>query len=225
MILTNHHVAKFIYENNPQCILRTHKSINDKSSDILLNIHNNINNENALYRVVSKYNDNNIIEHSGLSIDYYTHFTSPIRRYVDITIHRLLYDIIDKNSDKNNDINSICIYANKIHKKVVQTHKDQNKLLIIKDIYNNSDSISTENAFVVFIKDNYLSVLIPKHNIISECKVISDKAKNYVDYISTNNFIKFNDKTINLFDEIKINIIIINKEFKMNKKLCIQLAN
>ncbi|MCE5294268.1 MAG: VacB/RNase II family 3'-5' exoribonuclease [Chlamydiales bacterium] len=32
------------------------------------------------------------IGHYGLSLEYYTHFTSPIRRYVDTIIHRLLFE-------------------------------------------------------------------------------------------------------------------------------------
>lgn len=42
----------------------------------------------------AKYAPDPDIGHFGLSYDHYTHFTSPIRRYPDLTVHRLLKRII-----------------------------------------------------------------------------------------------------------------------------------
>lgn len=35
-----------------------------------------------------------MMRHFGLGLDFYTHFTSPIRRYADVVVHRQLRDIL-----------------------------------------------------------------------------------------------------------------------------------
>lgn len=45
------------------------------------------------------------IGHYGLGFDYYTHFTSPIRRYPDVMVHRLLQHYLD--GGKNPDIEKL----------------------------------------------------------------------------------------------------------------------
>ena len=70
--------GKFLYD-----ILETNILSDIVKKDIIL----------MLYRVInrSKYKYTN--QHDLVSSDYYLHFTSPIRRFVDLYNHKLLYHI------------------------------------------------------------------------------------------------------------------------------------
>ncbi|MFL5764861.1 MAG: ribonuclease R [Bacteroidia bacterium] len=57
------------------------------------------------------------IGHYGLGFDFYTHFTSPIRRYPDVMVHRLLQHYLD--GGKNPDIEQLeadCIHSSEMEK-------------------------------------------------------------------------------------------------------------
>lgn len=73
------------------------------------------------------------IGHYGLSFDYYTHFTSPIRRYADLVVHRLLQDKLDgKKKNYGNKLNEISEHISAQERKAIDSERESNKFFQAK---------------------------------------------------------------------------------------------
>ncbi|MBO3096777.1 ribonuclease R [Gelidibacter pelagius] len=92
-------------------------------------------------RTMSKaeYTTDNI-GHYGLAFDYYTHFTSPIRRYPDVMVHRLLQHYLDGAKSANEAIyEEKCNHSSNMENLSTKAERDSIKYMQIKFMENHKN--------------------------------------------------------------------------------------
>ncbi|MDR2085472.1 MAG: ribonuclease R [Bacteroidales bacterium] len=70
------------------------------------------------------------IGHYGLAFDFYTHFTSPIRRYPDLMVHRLLFNYINNKNYvvDGEELEEKCIHCSEMERRAADAERDSVKL-------------------------------------------------------------------------------------------------
>lgn len=87
----------------------------------------------------AEYTTHNI-GHYGLAFDYYSHFTSPIRRYPDVMAHRLLQRYLDGEKSANEEIyEEKCMHSSNMEYLATKAERDSIKYMQIKFMQDHKD--------------------------------------------------------------------------------------
>lgn len=163
--------------------------------------------DNYLYQEIIKiksyknaYYSSNNISHYGLSSNKYCHFTSPIRRYVDIVVHRVL---LGESVYSQEEINEICEKANQLE---TESFKAEMELLDMqKEYLINLDTKELQDVIVLDV--NKYGITVELLDYLIEKKIhISKLDEDKLEFDHKNKRIYNDNKNIKIGDIIKVKI-------------------
>ncbi|KAL4838202.1 hypothetical protein H8958_002243 [Nasalis larvatus] len=163
----------------------------------------------------------NDFHHYGLASPIYTHFTSPIRRYADVIVHRLLAVAVGADctypelTDKHK-LADICKNLNFRHK--MAQYAQRASVAFHTQLFFKSRGIVSEEAYILFVRKNAIVVLIPKYGL--EGTVFfeeKDKPNPRLIYDDEIPSLKIEDTVFHVFDKVKVKIMLDSSNLQHQK--------
>jgi ribonuclease R len=176
-------VSKFGYSLKTDSKEVISQSLNKLLSDVHGKAESNMV-ETLAIRTMSKaeYTTQNI-GHYGLAFDYYSHFTSPIRRYPDVMTHRLLQHYLDGGKSPKAEIyEEKCKHASEMEYLASKAERDSIKYMQVKYMQDHQEqefegviSGVTEWGIYVEIKENKCEGMVRIRDIKSDYYIFDEK--------------------------------------------------
>lgn len=168
MITANIQAAKYIHEKYNTTALFRNQVMQDNKL------------KSAVY-------ENNLVGHVSLNSDFYTHFTSPIRRYSDLMIHRIMKDIFSETKQYDNEtLTSIANHLNHMGRKMKAVEQKVEDLMknhyieALQDKRMQASIVDITMAGVVFRTNKNIEFFVPAFKL-------DEALFNKIDEFMTNN--------------------------------------
>jgi ribonuclease R/exosome complex exonuclease DIS3/RRP44 len=154
----------------------------------------------------AKYSTENI-GHYGLAFDFYSHFTSPIRRYPDVMAHRLLQFYLDGGKSVSQDeYEEKCAHSSDMEGLAAQAERDSVKYMQVKYMQDHKDqeflgviSGVTEWGIYVEIIENKCEGMVRIREIKEDYYTFDEKQYALVGQ-ATNSILQLGDE---VYDKVK----------------------
>jgi exosome complex exonuclease DIS3/RRP44 len=149
----------------------------------------------------------NEFHHYGLAAPIYTHFTSPIRRYADVIVHRELSACIDVeplplNYDKEY-VRKLCHTINHRHRMAQQASRASTELYTVIFF---KGKVVREHAYITRVKANAFICIVPRYGIEGIVYVADKRGNTPFVFNDDDQSLTKGDVRLRMFDKISVQI-------------------
>ncbi len=211
-------LSEFIKRFGYSIKINNNKAISESLNRLLYNVKGK-NEQNVIEQLTirtmakAEYSTDNI-GHYGLSFEHYTHFTSPIRRYPDMMVHRLLTKYLNgENSVNKSEYSKMCKHTSEMERRAAMAERASIKYKQVEfmqdklgEIYDGIISGVTDWGIYVEIEENKIEGMVP----------LKDMDDDFYSYDEKNMCItgRIHRKKYVIGDRVKIQIVKTNLQKK-----------